>query len=127
MIKSNTVKQRFFEAGSSEFSISISRVKSSDGSYIYMLDSSDQMYDYLDLRFPVFNTWVDAWNYVKENYPGWWNFKPFFIHQKVHAFLLLELKKQMRELSIASKKFWTNCIRPFWKSCFKEDLQELLN
>ena len=38
----------------------------------------------------------------------------------------LELKNELRELPIASKKFWRNSIRPFWRSCLKEDIQELL-
>lgn len=125
-MKDNIIKQRYFEAGSSEFSISVSRLRNSSGEYVYMLDTSEQLYDYLDLQFPVFNTWIDAWNHIKESYPGWWNMKPFFIHPTVNAFVLLELKQALKELSIAGKNFWRNCIRPFWKSCLKEDIQELL-
>lgn len=119
-------KQRFFEAGSSEFTIAVNRHRDANGEFVYMLDTSENVYDYLELSFPVFNSWAETWNYIKQNYPGWWNMKPFFIHPKVSAFILLELKNELRELSIASKKFWRNCIRPFWRSCLKEDIQELL-
>lgn len=119
-------KQRFFEAGNSESSISISRVMNSKGTYVYVIDTSEQMYDYLDLKLPVFNQWSEAWTYFKENYPGWWNYKPFFIHERIHGYLVLELKGILRDMSIAGKKFWQSAVRPFWKSCLREDIQELL-
>lgn len=125
-MKDQLYKQRFFEAGSSEHSIAISRVRNTNGNYVYMLDSSEQCYDYLDLKLPVFEKWSDAWKYLKDNYPGWWNYKPFFVHDRVSAFLLLELRSELKELSIASKKFWRSAVRPFWSSCLKEDMQELL-
>jgi len=125
-MKDQIYKQRFFEAGNSESAISISRVMTSKGEYVYMIDCSEHVYDYLDLKLPVFNHWSEVWSFFKSNYPGWWNYKPFFIHDKVNGFLLLELKSELKELSIASKKFWRSAIRPFWKSCLKEELQELL-
>lgn len=125
-MKDRIIKQRFFEAGSTDFTIAISRVRNSQGTYVYMLDTTEKMYNYLDLQFPVFSSWAEAWNYVKENYPGWWNMKPFFIHPRVNAFVLLELKREIKELSIAGKKFWRNCIKPFWQSCLQEDIQQLL-
>jgi len=125
-MKDQIYKQRFFEAGNSEFAVSISRVMSSNGSYIYVIDSSENMFDFKDFKMPVFDSWAEVWDFYTSNYPGWWNYKPFFIHNKVNGFLLLELRKAIRSLSIAGKDFWQNAIRPFWKSCLKEDLQELL-
>ena len=125
-MKYRIVKPRFLEAGASEFSIAVNRHRDAEVEYLYMLDTSEEVYHYLELSFTVFNSWAETWSYIKENYPGWWNMKPFFIHPKVSSFILLELKNELKELSIAGKKFWSNCIRPFWRSCLKEDIQELL-
>lgn len=125
-MKDQIYKQRYFEAGSSDFTIAISRVRNSNGDYVYMIDSSEEVFDYLELQLPVFDDWVKAWRYYKNNYPGWWNLKPFFIHEKVHSYVLLELKQELRNVSIATLRFWSTAIRPFWRSCLKADLQELL-
>lgn len=125
-MKDQIYKQRYFEAGSSEYTVAISKVRNSNGEYVYMIDSSEQVYDYLEMKFPVFDHWSKAWSYYKKNYPGWWNLKPFFIHERIHSYVLLELKQELRNLSIASVKFWRSAIRPFWRSCLKEDLIELL-
>ena len=125
-MRNQIYKQRCFEAGSQNLSVAISKVRNHEGTYVFMIDSSEQIYNLLDLKLPVFDTWQKAWNYLKKNYPGWHTFRPYFVHNDVHKTVLSDLKKEIREKSIASRRDWRGSVRGFWISTLKQDVQEIL-
>lgn len=125
-MRNQIYKQRCFEAGSKNLSVAISKVRNHEGTFVFMIDSSEQIYNLLELKLPVFDTWQKAWNYLKKNYPNWHTFRPYFVHSEVHKTVLSDLKKEIREKSIASRRDWRGSVRRFWISTLKQDVQEIL-
>lgn len=124
-MKNKIYRQRCFEAGTRNLSVAITKVRNHEGTYVYMIDSSEPLPALTALNLPVFDTWQEVWGTLKEKYPEWHSYRPYFIHPDVNKMVLSDLKEAIRKKAIENREQWRKDIRRFWLGALKSDREIL--